>query len=707
MSVVAITHAGPMARLAAMPAAMVLPVGIFALLALMVLPIPALLLDIFFVLNIAISIAVLMVALNAKRPLDFSSFPSVLLFATLLRLALNVASTRVVLVNGHEGGAAAGEVIESFAAFLVGGNFAVGLFVFAILMIINMIVITKGAGRVSEVSARFVLDALPGKQMAIDADIAAGLVTADEARERRREVSVEADFYGSMDGASKFVKGDAVAALLILGVNIIGGFAVGMISHGLSAGEAGEVYITLAVGDALVAQVPSLLLSIAAAAIVTRVSDQRDLAGQIGGQFADPRGWLPVALILGAVGVVPAMPQMIFLPGAAIAATIWWQLKRRAAAPPPPAAPAEEVAPDHIALADVSDATLVTIELGYGLVGLVDAAQGSPLITRITGIRKQLSRDLGFVLPQFRIRDSLDLAAQDYAVLIGGVSAARGNIRPGKLLAIDAGDVRAGHGLTGEATRDPSFDCPALWIAASARDHAVAEGFLVVDPSTVIATHANQALLAEAHQLLGPDEVREWVDGLKSRAPALVEAVHPDPLPLAALTRILRALVADGIGLAHPQPLFTSLALALQKNPEFDAVIDAVRADLGARLTARIAAPGEPLKVVTLDAGLESAILGGMIDPATGQPLIEPDCGGMIVREVNRIADDQGAAIALIVQPPARRALAALLKPRAPRCLVLSIAELPATQPIAVVGVIGAADDTPAISVPPTQELAA
>jgi flagellar biosynthesis protein FlhA len=700
-----------MARLAAMPAAMTLPAGIFALLALMVLPIPALLLDIFFVLNIAISIAVLMVALNARRPLDFSSFPSVLLFATLLRLALNVASTRVVLVNGHEGGAAAGEVIESFAAFLVGGNFVVGLFVFAILMIINMIVITKGAGRVSEVSARFVLDALPGKQMAIDADIAAGLVTADEARERRRDVSVEADFYGSMDGASKFVKGDAIAALLILGVNIIAGFAIGMASHGLSAAEAGEAYVTLAVGDALVAQVPSLLLSIAAAAIVTRVSDQRDLAGQIGGQFADPRGWLPVAMILGAVGVVPAMPQMIFLPGAAIAAAIWWQLKRRAAAPSPVIEEAEEVAPDHIALADVSDATLVTIELGYGLVGLVDAAQGAPLITRITGIRKQLSRDLGFVLPQFRIRDSLDLGAQDYAVLMGGISVARGNLRPGKLLAIDAGDVRSGPngygGLTGEATRDPSFDCPALWIAPAARDHAIAEGFLVVDPSTVIATHANQALLAEAHQLLGPDEVREWVDGLKSRAPALVEAVTPDPLPLAALTRTLRALVADGIGLAHPQPLFTSLALALQKTADFDAVIDAVRADMGARLTARIAQPGEALKVVTLDAGLEGAILGGMVDPATGQPLIEPDCGAMIVREINGIADAEGGPVALIVQPPARRALAALLKPRAPRCLVLSIAELPAAQPIAVVGVIGAADEAPALSAPHMQEMAA
>lgn len=294
----------------------------------------------------------------------------------------------------------------------------------------------------------------------------------------------------------------------------------------------------------------------------------------------------------------------------------------------------------------------------------------------------------------------LDLPAQDYAVLMGGVNIARGNVRPGKLLAIDAGDVRAGHGLTGEPTRDPSFDCPALWIAPPARDHAVAEGFLVVDPASVIATHANQALLAEAHQLLGPDEVREWVDGLKTRAPALVEAVHPDPLSLPALTRTLRALLADGIALSHPQPLFTSLALALQKTTDFDAVIDAVRTDLSARIVARIASPDETLKVVTLDAGLEAAILGGMVDPATGQPLIEPDCGAMILREINAVADAERGAIALIVQPPARRALAALLKTRAPRCLVLSIAELPASQPIAVVGVIGAPADAPALAAP-------
>ena len=690
MSALSPAQASVIGHLRGVPAAIVLPFGIFALFVLFVLPIPPLLLDIFFVLNIAIAVAVLMVALNARKPLDFSSFPSVLLFATLLRLALNVASTRIVLVKGHEGGNAAGDIIASFSQFLVGGNFAVGLFVFSILLIINMIVITKGAGRVSEVSARFVLDALPGKQMAIDADIAAGLITADEARERRREVTIEADFYGSMDGASKFVKGDAIAALLILGVNIIGGFALGMISHGLSAAEAGQLYVTLAVGDALVAQVPALLLSIAAAAIVTRVSDTRDLAGQIGGQFADPRGWLPVAAILAAIGSVPAMPQMIFLPAAGIAGALWWNLRKRAAQPVVVEDTAEVIPPDRIDMADVSDQTLVTIELGYGLVHLVDEAKGAPLLTRITGIRKQLSRDLGFILPQFRIRNSLDAGANEYRVTLGGLVIVQGTAKPGKLLAIDTGEVRAGHGVTGEATRDPSFDCPALWIDPSSRDHAVSEGFLAVDPSTVIATHANQELLAASHQLLGPQEVRALIDDLKDRAPALIEAIHPDPLSLAALTRIFRALIADGIALSHPQPLLTSLALALQVTQDFDALIDKVRADLGARLIARICEPGERLQVVTLDATLEGAILGGMVDPASGQPLIEPDCGSMIAGRINDYIDEHGTSLALIVQPPARRALAALLRGRASRCLVLSINELPATQPVEVVGVIGA-----------------
>ena len=680
-------------------ATVALPVGILTLICLMIVPVPPLLLDVFFVLNIALSVAVLMAAMNAQKPLDFSSFPSVLLFATLLRLSLNVASTRVVLVHGHEGEAAAGHVIEAFGAFLVGGNFAVGLFVFLILVIINMVVITKGAGRVSEVSARFTLDALPGKQMAIDADLAAGILTADEAKARRREVATEADFYGSMDGSSKFVKGDAIAALLILAVNIIAGFCLGMISHGLSAAESAEVYVTLAVGDALVAQVPALLLSIAAAVIVTRVADERDgqdrdLSGQMGGQLASPRTWLPVAVILGAMGLIPAMPQTIFLPAAVGALALWRTLSKRAALPAVPMAPIIE-APDpaRISLSEVSDQTLVTIELGYGLVHLVDEARGAPLVGRITGVRKQLSQAFGFVVPQFRVRDSLDLAPQDYRILLGGVPLGGASVRPDKILAIDVGEVREGHVLGGEETRDPSFGCPARWIDAAQRDLAIAEGFLTVDASTVIATQLNQLLGERPGELLGPDQVRAILDAVKEHNAGLVEAIHPQPLSLAALTRVLRALLEDGIPIGHPLPILASLADGVQIAADHDRLVELVRADLGNLIVGRICAPGERLPVLTLDAQLEAAIVQGLSDPATGQPLIEPDLARNIGEHVAALVAERGAAappLALIVQPRARRSLAGLLKLRAPSCLVLSIAELPSSQPIEVVAVIGA-----------------
>ena len=680
------------------PSALALPGGILTIIVLMIVPIPAGLLDVFFVFNIALSVAVLMAAMNAAKPLDFSSFPSVLLFATLLRLALNVASTRVVLVHGHEGGAAAGKVIEAFGEFLIGGNFAVGLFVFMILMIINMVVITKGAGRVSEVSARFTLDALPGKQMAIDADMAAGLMTPEEAKARRREVSTEADFYGSMDGASKFVKGDAVAALLILGVNIIAGFCLGMISHGLSAADAAQRYVALAVGDALVAQVPGLLLSIAAAAIVTRVTDSRDLAGQIGGQFAEPRVFLPVALILFAIGCIPAMPQSVFMPAAGIAFWIWRKLvankerQRVIDLPAPPAA----VDPGKIALEDVSDHTLVTIELGFGLVQLVDEKRGAPLVSRVTGVRKQLSATFGFVVPQFRVRDSLDMLPNDYRILLGGVPLGSSTIRVDKVLAIDAGEARRGHALSGEPAIDPSFGCPALWIEPASRDLAIAEGFLTVDASTVIATHLNQLLADRPQALLGPDEVRNLIEGVKDRASGLVETVYPTPLSLAAMTRLLRALLEDGIPIGHPLPILASISQAVQQTQDHDRMIELLRIDLGAMIVGRICSPHERLPVLTLDASLEAMIAQGMIDPVTGQPLIEPDLARTIGERVSdilaqRVAEIGPAAppVALIVQPRLRRALANLLRLRAPGCLVLSIAELPETQPVEVVCVIG------------------
>ncbi len=694
--------------------AVALPAAILTLICLMIVPVPTLLLDVFFVLNIALSVAVLMAAMNAAKPLDFSSFPSVLLFATLLRLALNVASTRVVLVNGHTGGAAAGHVIEAFGAFLIGGNFAVGLFVFMILMIINMVVVTKGAGRVSEVSARFTLDALPGKQMAIDADLAAGLLTADEAKARRREVSTEADFYGSMDGASKFVKGDAIAALLILGVNIVAGFCLGMISHGLSAGEAAERYITLAVGDALVAQVPALLLSIAAAGIVTRVADSRDLAGQIGGQFANPATWLPVAVILGAIGVIPAMPQTIFLPAAGLAYWLYRTLKQRAQRPEPVVETLPVVDPQRIGLDEVSDHTLVTVELGFGLIHLVDDRRGSPLVSRITGVRKQLSQTFGFIVPQFRVRDALEMPPHDYRIMLGGVPLGGATIRADKVLAIDAGEARDNHTLVGEPAIDPSFGCPALWIDPAARDHAIAEGFLTVDASTVIATHLNQLLVERPSALLGPDEVRTILDAVKEHSSGLVETVYPAPLSLAAITRLLRSLLEEGVPLGHPVPILQSLSEGVQVTLEHERLVDMVRADLGALIVGRVCAPHERLPVLTLDARLEGAIVQGLHDPATGQPMIEPDLARAIGERVAGIIAERGPGAippALIVQPRARRALAGLLRLRAPQCLVLSISELPPAQPIEVLAVIGgeapAAPALPPSDTPFAEELAA
>ncbi|QSR16557.1 flagellar biosynthesis protein FlhA [Novosphingobium sp. KA1] len=681
------------------PAAAALPAGILTLIVLMIVPVPAFVLDVSFVLNIALSLAVLMAAMNARKPLDFSSFPSVLLFATLLRLALNVASTRVVLVHGHEGEEAAGKVIESFGRFLIGGNFAVGIFVFLILIIINLVVVTKGAGRVSEVSARFTLDALPGKQMAIDADLAAGLLTADEAKARRREVATEADFYGSMDGSSKFVKGDAIAALLILGVNIVAGFCLGMISHGLSAGAAAQTYITLAIGDALVAQVPALLLSIAAAVIVTRVADDRqgegrDLAAQIGGQFAAPSTWLPVGVVLAAIGLIPAMPQSVFLPAAGLALWIWRTMRKRQALAAMPVVEAPpEVDPARIDLEDVSDHTLVTIELGYGLVQLVDERRGSPLVSRVTGVRKQLSQTFGFIVPQFRVRDALDMPPHEYRVLLGGVNLGGASVRADRILAIDAGEARPGHTLRGEATHDPSFGCPALWIDPAARDHAIAEGFLTVDAGTVIATHLNQLLTERAQDLLGPDQVKALVDALKIHSAGLVETVHPQPLSLAALTRLLRALLEDGIPIAHPLSIFASIGRAVQQTLDHERLVDLLRADLGALIVGRICPPHERLPVVTLDVALETAIVQGMVDPASGQPVIEPDLARMIGERIAALGAERGPGavpLTLVVQPRARRALAALLRLRAPHCLVLSISELPPTQPIEVVDVVGA-----------------
>ncbi len=674
-----------------------LPGAILLLVALMVVPIPAFLLDVFFIMNIMISLAVLMVALNAQKPLDFSAFPTVLLFATLFRLGLNVASTRVVLVHGHEGEAAAGHVIEAFGTFLIGGDYVVGLFVFAILIIINMIVVTKGAGRVSEVSARFTLDALPGKQMAIDADLNAGLITPDDARARRIEVSTEADFYGAMDGSSKFVKGDAIAGLLILAINIIGGLILGVVSHKMAVGEAAQTYVLLAIGDALVAQLPSLMLSIAAAAIVTRVASTYDLAGQIGSQFGSHKTWMPVAVILGLLGVMPGMPHLVILPAAAAAGFAAWKLRQIANRPPPPAPAAEPVDLSKIGWDEVTDNMQVMLDIGYGLVPLVDERRGGPLMGRITGVRRQLSKDLGFVVPQVRVRDDINLAPFTYRIVLGGVVVGEDSVSPDEMLALDTGQA-SGH-LGGKPVKDPTFGLDAVWIHSSDADAATGMGYLVVDPGTVVATHLNQALIQNASDLLGPDEVQSLLDGLKERAAALVAALSPQPVPLTTLTTVLRGLLAENIPLKEFRRIAAAIATAAQKTLDAEEILELIRPDLGPLIIQRLCGVREPLRVMTLEGQLE-ALLGQAVrsDPSR-RHTIEPDLGRRIADALQRAAGPlvaEAKPFALVVQPSIRVAIRKLVKTVLPDTPVMSFFEVPEDKAVEVVAVIGAPEALPA-----------
>jgi flagellar biosynthesis protein FlhA len=674
-----------------------LPLAILLLVLVMVVPIPKALLDVFFIGNIAISLAVLMVALNAQKPLDFSAFPTVLLFATLFRLGLNVASTRVVLVHGHEGEAAAGHVIEAFGTFLIGGDYVVGLFVFAILMIINLIVVTKGAGRVSEVSARFTLDALPGKQMAIDADLNAGLITPDEAKKRRVEVATEADFYGSMDGSSKFVKGDAIAALLILAANVIGGLILGPVSHGMALADAARSYILLAIGDALVAQLPSLMLSIAAAAIVTRVSSDKDLAGQIGSQFGSSRTWTPVAAILLLLGLLPGMPHLVILPAAAIAAATAWKLRQieRRPAPPAPAPPAAD--PAKIGWDEVTDAMQVNLDIGYGLVPLVDERRGGPLMGRITGVRRQLSKELGFVVPQCRVRDDINLAPYTYRLLINGVCVGEDQVSPDEMLALDTGQGVGA--LRGKKAKDPTFGLDATWIAKGDADAATGAGFLVVDPGTVIATHLNHALGAHAAELLGPDEVQALLDGLKEKAGQLVASLTPAPLQLTALTQVLKGLLAENIPLKEFRRIAAAIAVAAQRTQDPDELLELVRPQLGALIIQKLCGVREPLRVMTLEGQLEGILGQAMRADGGRRHVIEPDLGRRIVDALQRAAQPliaEAKPFALVVQPAVRVAIRKLVRTVLPDTPVLSFFEVPEEKTVEVVAVIGAAGALPA-----------
>ncbi|API61022.1 flagellar biosynthesis protein FlhA [Tardibacter chloracetimidivorans] len=673
--------------------AAMLPLGILLLVVLMVVPIAPFLLDVFFILNIMIALAVLMVSLNTQKPLDFSSFPTVLLFATLLRLALNVASTRVVLVNGHTGPDAAGQVIEAFGHFLIGGDYVVGLFVFMILIIINLVVITKGAGRVSEVSARFTLDALPGKQMAIDADLNAGLLTPDEAKSRRQEVATEADFYGSMDGASKFVKGDAIAGLLILAVNIIGGLILGTVQHGLTMAEAGSNYILLAIGDGLVAQVPALMLSIAAAVIVTRVSSPLDLTGQMSSQFGSAAAWTPVAAILALLGVLPGMPQMIILPAAGLAAYAAWRLKKAQSASAAPetadAAVADPARESQINWEDVTDNVQISVEIGYGLIGLVDEKLSAPLMGRLTGIRRQLSREFGFVVPPIRVRDNMSLAPHAYRVLVSGVVHGEDEVSPNDMLALDSGLVHAS--VSGRAVKDPTFGLEALWIPAEQKDQAVASGYTVVDASTVVATHVNQILQSQSCQLLGQDEVQKLLDTLQAAAPQLVGNITK-ALSLQTITQVLQTLLDESVPVRDFRRIVEALAGAAHRTQDPAELTELIRPALGGLIVQRLCGLKDQLKIITLDGDLEQLLVSSVrADPSGAYPL-DPALSQRILTALGEAAKPllaDGTTFAVVTTPLVRRPLFQLLRQHLPDVTVLSFYEIPDSRQVQVVAVVG------------------
>ncbi len=679
----------------------VLPLALITFILMMVVPLPPLLLDIFFTANILLSLSVLMVSVNTYRPLEFSSFPTVLLFATVLRLALNVASTRVVLVHGHTGTDSAGKVIQAFGEFVIGGNFVVGMLVFGILIVINLVVITKGTGRVSEVTARFTLDAMPGKQMAIDADLNAGLLTPDQARKRRSEVGQEADFYGSMDGATKFVKGDAIAGLLILAINIFGGLIIGMAQHGLTFDAAARTYITLSVGDGLVAQVPSLLLSIATAVIVTRSSGGQDLSQQLMRQVGMRRAWWPVAGMLALLGLIPGMPSVIFLIGAAGAAAVAYystdipadeqaEADEAAAA----AAAAKETfsnsdnKEEQLTIEDVSVSSSLLLEVGYGLIPLIEDADKSALVARITGIRKHVSRDLGFVFPAVRIRDNLTLSPSAYRITIGGAIVAEDVVYPGRLLAIESGSSNVV--IPGEAVKDPTFGFDAVWIDPIDKQRAIAAGYTVVEPSTVVATHLHQVLMQRAADLLGQDDVQTLLDHVSKSAPSLVSGLVPKVITLAQLTQVLKALIIEQISISDLRRILEALAGAKSREP--DDLIETARIALAPIIVQRASGPKEALSVITLDPGLEQLIVQSARQPGRDTSLIEPGLARKLVeslQEQYRILSQAGKSLVLVTAPILRRELSSIIRQSIPDALVLSYKEIPETKRINVIAVIG------------------
>ncbi len=673
--------------------ALAIPILVFMVLAMMILPLPPFLLDLLFTFNIAVALVVMMVAVYTKKPLEFAAFPVVLLLTTLLRLSLNVASTRAVLMQGHTGPAAAGHVIESFGHFVIGGNIAVGLIVFSILVVINFVVVTKGAGRIAEVAARFTLDAMPGKQMAIDADLNAGIIDDKEARRRRTEIAQEAEFYGAMDGASKYVRGDAVAGILILFINLIGGIAIGTIWHGMGMADAADDYVLLSIGDGLVAMIPGLVISIAAGLIVSRVGkEEEDLGAQMAGQlFKAPRVLGITSAILGVLGVIPGMPWFVFLLFAAMAGYAAWFLSRRAAQQRAQAqpVPAEVLPANEASWDDVQPVDVLGLEVGYRLIPLVDKGQDGELLKRIKALRKKFAQEIGFLPPPVHIRDNLDLKPSGYRVLLKGVAIGEGEAFNGMLLAINPGGVT--QTVPGSATRDPAFGLPAIWIEPGTRDAAQVLGYTVVDCATVVATHINHLLLSHAGQLLGRQETQALLDHIGKSMPKLIDDLVPKVIPLATLQRVLANLLDEGIHIRDLRTIVETLADFGARTTDAHELTAHVRAALRATIAQTLFGTTKELAVIALDPELEKVLtqsLGG------GDSAIEPGLVDLIQRgaaAATQRQEDLGLAPSLLVPDKLRVPLARLLKRAAPRLRVLGHAEVPDTSTIRVSTVLGGA----------------
>jgi len=674
-----------------------MPFGIIALVAMLVLPLPVALLDTFFVVNITLSLLILMVALHTRRPLDFSSFPNLLLIATVLRLGLNVASTRIVLKEGHTGPDAAGKVIEAFGDFIVSGNYAVGLFVFSILVIINLVVITKGAGRVSEVAARFTLDALPGKQMAIDADLNAGILTPEEAKERRADVAKEADFYGSMDGASKFVKGDAIAGILILVINVVGGLIIGLLQHDLSIGVAAQSYILLAIGDGLVAQIPSLLLSIATAIIVTRVSSAENMSEHISSQINLSAAWLPTSLVIFTLGLIPGMPNTLFIIFALITAALGFFARRKENT--------EEIKDEEVDsdtdvdensfdVSSVKDDAKISLNIGFGLVNLVSEADSASLVPSVTKLRKDTSKRLGFVIPGIRIRDDIDLEPAQYQIKIGQKIVADDIIYHEKILAIPGEGVQML--VDGIEVKDPSFGVDAVWIEPELENDAQSKGYVTIDPTSVLVTHLGQILTNHAADLLGQDEVQELLDNLEITQPNLVQSIVPKVIPLHQLTKVLQNLLQEAVPISDLHVIISELAsMNVQKLSNED-ICEALRPKLVPLLIQKLSKFKDTLPLLTLAPDLEQLILTSVRqNPDEKMLLLDSGLAKKILSNLNDASEAlsaEGKAAFLIVAPQIRRHVANFVRSQLPAINVLSFTELPENRSVEIAFTIGGAE---------------